>query len=82
MTLSLPTQLIIRMHKYLPKGQISKFTTQALMNALNELESKKEAELDAAYKAASKDINREIEAKEWGESDVDNVEGWEWYGET
>lgn len=77
-TLSFPKHVIIRMNKFLSKGQISKFTTDAVTKALDELERQKELELETAYEAASKDIEREAKAKNWSEVDNDKVEGWEW----
>lgn len=80
-TLSIPKDVIARMHKYINKGNISRFTTEALNKALDELQRQKENELSAAYESASKDKNRELEAKEWNECDIDNIQGWEWYDE-
>jgi hypothetical protein len=77
-TLSFPKHLIVRLHKHLPKGQISKFTTDALSKALDDLEKQREADLEAAYEAASSDKEREEEAKSWSELDFDKIEGWEW----
>lgn len=78
MTLSFPKHVIVRMHKFLPKGQISKFTTEAVTKALDELEKQRERELETAYEAASLDKEREAEAKEWCEVGNDKIEGWEW----
>ncbi len=81
MTLSFPRHVIARMHKYLSKGQISKFTTEAVTKALDELEKQRELELEAAYEAANKDKEREAEAKEWCAVDHNDIEGWEWEDE-
>lgn len=77
-TLSFPRHVIVRIRKFLPKGQISKFTTDAVIKALDELEKQRARELEAAYEAASKDQKREMEANEWCEIDNDNIKGWEW----
>lgn len=78
MTLSFPKQVIARMHKFVHKGQISKFTTEVVTKALDELEKQREQELEVAYETASNDKEREADAKEWSESDNKDVEGWEW----
>lgn len=80
-TLSLSQSLIARLHQCLPKRQISRFTAAALTKALNELQQKKEKELEKAYAKAFADKTRKIESKEWNECDESKVENWEWYEE-
>lgn len=77
-TLSFPKSLIVRMHKFVHKGQMSKFTTEAVNKALDELEKENEKVLEAAYEAASKDNEREDEANKWCSVDNSEIEGWEW----
>lgn len=81
MTLSLPKRLIARLHKVLPKGQISCFTAAALDKALDEIQEQNDRDLENAYAKAFADKTRELEAREWGEMGSDQVEGWEWYEE-
>lgn len=78
-TLSMPEEVIYRMHKRLGRGQMSSFTVKALEKALDELEANNEQELEKAYEAASQDKERESEAKEWdGVDNWDNLEDEDW----
>lgn len=82
MTLSLPVHLFNRMHKSLERGQISKFTAEAVGKALDELDKKRELALEAMFELAAKDESTNQESKEWMESDnLNEIEGWEWYDE-
>lgn len=81
-TLSLPIRLFDRMHNSLERGQLSKFTAEAVEKALDELESKKELELEAMFELAAKDECSSQESKDWIDSDnLNEIEGWKWYGE-
>jgi hypothetical protein len=80
-TLSLSPSLIARLHRTLPKRQISSFTSAALNKALDELQQQKEKKLETAYEAAFHDKSREAENKEWNDCDENQIEGWEWYEE-
>jgi hypothetical protein len=82
MTLSIPVHLSHRMHKSLERGLISKFTAEAIEKALDELEKKRELELEAMFESAAKDESTNQESREWMESDnLNEIEGWEWYDE-
>ena len=80
-TLSLSPCLIARLHRSLPKRQISRFTAEALNKALDELQKQKENELESAYAKAFSDKARIAESKEWNECDELKVENWDWYEE-
>lgn len=80
-TLSIPKPLVQRMHKWITRGQISKFTASAVEKALNDLEDKLEKQLESAYEAASQDKIREEEAKDWVNADINDIQDWEWYDE-
>lgn len=81
-TLSLPIHLYKRIHESIARGQISKFTAAALKKALDELDKKRELELEAMFKSAAKAEKKDRESKEWLESDnLLEIEGWEWYGQ-
>ncbi len=77
-TLSFPKHVIARMHKFVHKGRMSKFTMEAVTKALDELEKESEKALEAAYEAASQDKTRELNATEWMNLDNQEIEGWEW----
>ncbi|MBA2727845.1 MAG: hypothetical protein H0U49_06710 [Parachlamydiaceae bacterium] len=79
-TLSLSPTLVARLHHCLPKRQISRFKTEALNKALDELQQKKEGDLESAYAKAFADEDR-IESVEWNECDENQIENWEWYDE-
>lgn len=81
LTLSLPPRLISRLHRSLPKRKISRFTTDVLNKALDELEKKHEIELEKGYAQAFSDEERKIESKDWNESDEHKIENWDWYDE-
>ena len=79
MTLSIPIQLFDRMHKSIERGQISKFTAEAVRKALDELDKQRELELEAMFESAALDESINQESKEWIESDnLSEIEGWEW----
>lgn len=80
-TLSLSPNLVARLHKSLPKRQISRFTAEALNKALDELQTQREKDLEAAYAEAFKNKVSDTENKEWNECDESKIEGWEWYEE-
>lgn len=80
-TLSFSPNLIARLHRNLPRRQISSFTAMALTKALDELQLKKEMELEMAYEKAFDDEARTIESLGWNESDEHKIENWEWYEE-
>jgi len=80
-TLSLSPTLVARLHRCLPKRQISRFTTEALNKALDELQQQKAGDLESAYAKAFSDADRKVESIEWNECDESKIENWEWYDE-
>jgi hypothetical protein len=80
-TLSLPSGLISRLHRSLPKRKISRFTTDVLTKALDELEQKQETALENGYAKAFSDEARKSESKDWAECDEYKIENWDWYDE-
>lgn len=65
MTFSMPEDLKIILHTRIGKRGLSRFISNAIRKSLNEGESNKERELDAAYEAASHDSDRMEVLRDW-----------------
>ena len=69
-TFSIPTEIVSQLHAKVAKRELSKFATQAIVQALKE----KNDLLKAAYAKANEDPDREEVLKDWTTLDL---EGWD-----
>ncbi len=77
-TLSFPSDLNAILHAKVSRRGISQFVANAVRVALAEKEQQELAELEAAYKQANKDRDRQKTIAEWKALDNDEIENWEW----
>lgn len=85
-TFSIPENLKASLQAHVGKRGMSRFISSAIFKALEEEESKREKELDAAYEAANKDSDRLNTVKSWNKMDdvsdlIDKDENWDWLKE-
>ncbi len=83
MTFSIPEDLKISLKNYVSKRGLSQFISNAIFKALKEQQLKQEQELDAAYEASNKDVDRLETLNVWNELDdtsdlIDDNDDWNW----